>query len=90
MTYRTMIHLPVNLPLHIARCPSTRTVGCGKSGSCARALVDGKGREVNDYSINSRGKAGDCLSYLDASLYRKAADDPAKRVHDAPQGIFRG
>ena len=85
-----MINIPVTLPLHIARCPSTRTVGCGKSGSCARALVDGQGRDVNDYSINGRGKTGDCLSYLDASLYRKAADGPVPLVHEAPQGIFRG
>jgi hypothetical protein len=85
-----MTNAPVTLPLAIARCPATRTKSCAQSDTCARALVDGKGREVNDYSVNSRSANGACLSYMDAGQHRKAVDGPAHRVHEAPQGIFRG
>ena len=68
-----MTHAPVNLPLSIARCPSTRTAGCEKSATCARALVDGKGRPVQDYSIETRDSAGACTHYLPAANFRGQA-----------------
>lgn len=83
-----MIAAPINLPLTIARCPATRQVPCAKSADCARALVDGKGRNVQDYSIDARGADGACLSHMPAHKYRQA---PAPgRAYLPTRGLFCG
>lgn len=83
-----MTHAPVNLPLSMARCPSTRTAWCEKSASCARALVDGKGRPVQDYSIETRDSAGACLHYLPADKFRTAATQEKKPAYEFVKGLL--
>lgn len=83
-----MNHAPVNMPLSIARCPSTRTAGCEKSESCAKALVDGTGRPVQDYSIETRDSAGACLHYLPADKFRTAATQAPKPAYEFVKGML--
>lgn len=85
-----MSRAPVSLPLNIARCPATRSRPCAQAETCARALVDGAGRDVNDYSVHTRSSTGACLSYMDAGQHRKAAAKAGPTVHEPPPGIFRG
>ena len=80
---------PVNFPIMMARCPDTRTDPCGKSAVCARALASAAGRPVQDYSIEKRDAVGACTYYLSAENFRPKTAAPARRLHEAPQGIFR-
>ena len=67
----------VNLPLSIARCPSTRQVYCSRADSCAHAVVPHSlDRPVQDYSIEVRTAQG-CTHHLPASIYRGASPAPA-------------
>lgn len=85
-----MTRAPVYLPQNVARCPSTRTQHCAQAGGCAKALVDGAGRAVEDYSTNARGPNGACLHFADAALCRKPAETIKIKVHESPDGFGRG
>ena len=82
-----MIRNPINLPISIARCPSTRTEPCSVADDCAHALVDGKGRQVQDYSIEPRGVGGACMHHLPAHHFRRSPAAPGPTVHEAVRGI---
>ena len=73
---------PVILPISVARCPSTRTVPCSVANDCARALVDGVGRYVQDYSIEAR-PGGKCGYHLPANQHRPAPVPAGPKVHEA-------
>ena len=82
-----MIRNPISLPIIAARCPSTRTEPCSVADDCARALVDGKGRQVRDFSIEPRGIGGACLHHLPADKFRSAPAAAGPKVHEAVKGI---
>ena len=83
-----MTPAPVNLPLPMARCPSTRTVGCEKAASCARALVAGAGRPVQDYSIEARDSFGACTHYLPAEKFRGQEASAARPAREFVKGLL--
>ena len=74
-------HLPVTLPLDVARCPATRTVHCILADSCARALVDGVGRYSQDYSIEAR-PSGKCIHYMPSHQHRGVVPVMEPKVHE--------
>lgn len=74
---------PVILPIGLARCPATRTVFCARADQCARALVDGRGRMTQDYSIEPRGPGSACPHFIDAASHRPAPAPVGPKVHEA-------
>ena len=80
-----MTRHPVVLPISDARCPSTRMVPCSVANDCARALVDGVGRYVQDYSIEPRGPGNACPHYIDAASHRPPPAPVGPKVHEALQ-----
>ncbi len=80
-----MIRQRLPLPPACARCPATRQVPCGKADECARGTEPhAKGREVNDFSISTRGPAG-CSWFLPIKYADHLVASP--KVHDAPRGL---
>lgn len=78
-----MIRPPVVLDAKIAVCPSTRTVFCLLADTCARAIVDGRGRVTQDFSIEAR-PGGSCGYYLAAHLHRPVVQVAGPKVHESP------
>lgn len=78
-----MTHLPIALPLSVARCPASRTVHCSVANECARALVDGQGRFSQDFSIEPRGSGLGCTYHMPAHNYRTAAPIAGPAVHES-------
>ena len=77
---------PAHISSAVARCPSTRTVHCERTSSCAHALADPKGRPVEDYSYKPRTD-GRCIFWLDAKLWA-VPDENKRQVQDAPEGLL--
>jgi len=66
-----------------ARCPATRTVTCAQAETCARALAPHEpGREVRDFSTETRGPGGACIWRVAPQYAGQSAQQPT--VHDAP------
>lgn len=78
-----MIRQRKPLPIGQARCPSTRTEPCSRAGECARGTEPHAiGREVNDYSTETRAPNGSCAWFI-AIAYAEP-EPTAPTVHDAP------